>query len=120
MACVAALQGPQDCVEEMRQAYQKRRDVLIPRLNDIPGIRCNVPHGAFFAFADIRELGVPSLEFVHYLVKEAGVVLTNGSGFDYEGFVRVSYAAKQELIERAMDRMKKAVLAMPAALRNEG
>ena len=116
-ACIAALKGPQDCVEEMRRAYQTRRDVLIPLLNDIPGVRCNTPKGAFFAFADIRELGVPSLEFVQYLVKEAGVVLTNGSGFDYDGFVRISYSAKQDLIVEAMARMKKAVQALPAALK---
>ena len=90
--------------------------MLMPMLNDIPGIRCGVPQGAFFAFADIRELGVPSLEFVQYLVREAGVVLTNDSGFDYEGFVRISYAAKPEQIRQAMERMKKAVTHMPAAL----
>lgn len=116
-AAVAALSGPQDCVEQMRQSYEKRRNMLMERLKDIPGIRCNQPKGAFFAFADIRDLGIPSLEFVQYLVKQAGVVLTNGSGFDYEGFVRISYAAKPDDIERAMERMKKAVLEMPAALR---
>ena len=100
----------------MRQAYLERRDILIERLNDIPGIHCKTPMGTFFAFADIRELGIPSLEFAQYLVKEAGVVLTNGSGFDYEGFIRLSYAAKPSDIEEAMDRMKKAVLKMPSAL----
>lgn len=114
MACVAALAGPQDCVEEMRSAYQARRDLVVKRLNDIPGIHCAVPKGAFFAFADIRELGIGSLEFVEYLVQEAGVVLTNGSGFDYEGFVRVSYAVNPETIETAMDRMKAAVLKLRA------
>ena len=83
----------------------------------IPGIRAGIPQGAFFAFADIRELSVPSLEFVQYLVREAGVVLTNGSGFDYEGFVRISYAAPPAQIEQAMERMKRAVINMPAALR---
>lgn len=114
VACVAALKGPQDCVEEMRSAYQARRDLVVKRLNDIPGVRCALPKGSFFVFADIRELGIGSLDFVEYLVREAGVVLTNGSGFDYEGFVRVSYAAKPESIEEAMDRMKAAVLKMPA------
>jgi len=114
MACVAALSGPQDCVEEMRSAYQARRDLVVKRLNDIPGIHCAVPKGAFFAFADIRELGIASLEFVEYLVQEAGVVLTNGSGFDYEGFVRVSYAVDPETINKAMDRMKAAVVKLRA------
>ncbi|MBI2088033.1 MAG: pyridoxal phosphate-dependent aminotransferase [Deltaproteobacteria bacterium] len=112
VACIVALKGSQDCVEEMRSAYQKRRDLVVGLLNDIPGVHCDLPKGSFFAFADIRELGIGSLEFVEYLVKEAGVVLTNGSGFDYEGFVRVSYAATPERIEEAMGRMKAAVLRM--------
>ncbi len=116
IACITALQGPQDCVVEMRQAYHQRRDLVVDGLRDIPGIQCDSPQGTFFAFADIRELGVPSLEFAKYLVREAGVVLTNGSGFDYEGFIRVSYAAKPESIREAMDRMKKAVLEMPKTL----
>ena len=110
IACVTALKGPQDSVEEMRIAYQNRRNLLMEMLNDIPGIHCNTPRGAFYAFADIREIGIPSLEFVQYLVKEAGVVLTNGSGFGSEGFVRVSYAADPKKIEEAMRRMKQAVL----------
>ncbi|MEE8461688.1 MAG: pyridoxal phosphate-dependent aminotransferase [Acidobacteriota bacterium] len=117
MACITALNGPQDCVEEMRQAYLERRDLLVEGLNDIPGIHCESPKGTFFAFADIRELGVPSLEFAQYLVKEAGVVLTNGSGFDYEGFIRLSYAVDTETIREAMERMKKAVAEMPASLK---
>ena len=116
-ACITALQGPQDCVEEMRLAYLERRDMLLERLNNIPGIHCQTPQGTFFAFADIRELGIPSLEFAEYLVREAGVVLTNGSGFNYEGFIRLSYAADPSNIEEAMDRMKAAVLKMPEVLK---
>ena len=115
LACVTAMKGPQNSVEEMRQAYQKRRDLLLKLLNDIPGVHCGTPKGAFYALADIRKLGVPSLEFVEYLVQEAGVVLTNGSGLGYEGFVRVSYCADPEKIEEAMDRMKKAVLKMKSS-----
>ncbi len=110
LACVTAMKGPQDCVEEMKDAYQKRRDLLIERLNDIPGVSCMTPKGAFYAFADIRELGIPSLELAEYLVKEAGVVLTNGTGFGCEGFIRLSYATDPDSIEEAMDRMKKAVI----------
>ena len=115
LACITAMKGPQNSVEEMRQAYQKRRDLLVKLLNDIPGVHCGTPKGAFYALADIRELGVPSLEFVEYLVQEAGVVLTNGSGLGYEGFVRVSYCADPEKIEEAMDRTKKAVLKMKSS-----
>jgi len=117
MACIEALKGPQDCVSEMRESYRERRDMLIPALNEVPGIHCGLPKGTFFAFADIRELGIASLDLAQYLVKEAGVVLTNGSGFDYEGFIRVSYAAKPEIIEEAMERMKKAMETLPASLK---
>jgi aminotransferase len=118
LACAAAMTGPQDCVVEMRAEYQRRRDLLMPLVNDIPGVHCAVvPQGAFFVFADIRELGMPSLDFVQYLVREAGVVLTNGSGFDYEGFVRISYATKPDQIVEAMKRMKKAVANLPAAVK---
>jgi aspartate/methionine/tyrosine aminotransferase len=117
MACVTAMKGPQDSVDEMRKAYQKRRDLLVEMLNNIPGIHCNTPRGAFYVFADIRDLSIPSLEFVQYLVKEAGVVLTNGSGFGCEGFVRVSYAANLKSIEEAMKRMKKAVTGLPSSMR---
>ena len=110
LACVTAMKGPQDCVEEMKEAYQKRRDLLIERLNDIPGVSCMTPKGAFYAFADIRKLGMLSLELAEYLVKEAGVVLTNGTGFGCEGFIRLSYATAPESIEEALDRMKKAVI----------
>lgn len=116
MACVTAMKGPQDCVAAMKEAYLKRRDILIERLNDIPGVSCRTPKGAFYAFADIRELGISSLQFAEYLVREAGVVLTNGSGFGSEGFVRLSYAASQEKIEEAMDRMKKAVIKLPSTM----
>ncbi|MGD8226308.1 MAG: pyridoxal phosphate-dependent aminotransferase [Desulfobacteraceae bacterium] len=115
LACVTAMKGPQDCVDEMKAAYQKRRDLLIERLNDIPGVSCMTPKGAFYAFADIRELGIPSLELAEYLVKEAGVVLTNGTGFGCEGFIRLSYAADPDSIEEAMDRMKKAVIKLQSS-----
>ena len=117
VACATALKGPQDSVEEMRRAYEKRRNLLVEMLNDIPGVHCDPPRGAFYAFADIRELRIPSLEFVQYLVKEAGVVLTNGTGFGCEGFVRASYAADPRNIEEGMRRMKKAVINLPPSLR---
>jgi aminotransferase len=115
LACVAAMKGSQDSVGEMVESYRQRRDLLVGLLNDIPGIHCSKPQGAFYAFADIRELNMPSLEFVQYLVKEAGVVLTNGSGFGCEGFVRASYSASPKNIEEGMRRMKAAVTKLIAS-----
>jgi aspartate/methionine/tyrosine aminotransferase len=117
VACATALRGPQGSVEEMRRAYEKRRNLLVEMLNDIPGVHCDLPKGAFYAFADIRELGMPSLDLVHYLVQGAGVVLTNGTGFGCEGFVRASYAADPRTIEEGMVRMKKAILNLPSSPR---
>lgn len=116
LACVAAMKGPQDCVTEMRDAYQKRRDLVVELINDIPGVSCTNGRGAFYAFADIRALNIPSLEFARYLVQEAGVVLTNGSGFGCEGFIRVSYAADPAKIEQAMKRMKQAVIKLKSRI----
>lgn len=110
LACVAAMEACQDCVEEMRLAYQKRRDLLVALLNDIPGVHCSTPKGAFYAFADIGELKIPSLKLAEYLVEEAGVVITNGSGLGCEGFIRVSYCTAPPLIEEGMARMRKAIL----------
>ena len=108
-ACVAALQGPQDCVQAMVSEYDKRRQFLEEGLNGIPGIRCLRPQGAFYVFVDIREFKMPSLEFAKYLVQETGVVTTNGSGFGSEGFIRLSYAAKTEELGEAIKRIEKAL-----------
>jgi len=116
-ACVAALQGPQDCVQEMVKEYDQRRLFLVQGLNQIPGIRCLPPQGAFYVLVDIREFKMSSLEFAKFLVQETGVVTTNGSGFGCEGFIRLSYAAKMDdlgeaikRIETALSRLSKAPL----------
>jgi aspartate/methionine/tyrosine aminotransferase len=108
-ACVAALEGPQDCIQEMIKEYDLRRQFLLEGLNSIPGMRCIPPQGAFYLFTDIRELKMASLEFTKYLVEEVGVVTTNGSGFGTEGFVRLSYSTKIEQIDEAIKRIQKAV-----------
>jgi len=116
-ACVAALQGPQDCIQAMVSEYDQRRQFLVEGLNGIPGIRCLRPQGAFYVFVDIREFKTPSLEFAKYLVQETGVVTTNGSGFGCEGFLRLSYAIKIDhlgdaiaRIQTALSRLRKASL----------
>ena len=108
-ACVAALEGSQDCIQEMIKEYDLRRQFLLKGLNSIPGIHCIPPQGAFYIFADIRELKMASLEFTKYLVEEVGVVTTNGSGFGTEGFIRLSYATKIEQLDEAIKRIRQAV-----------
>jgi aspartate/methionine/tyrosine aminotransferase len=108
-ACIAALEGPQDCIGEMVLEYDRRRNRLLERLRATPAIRCVEPQGAFYVFVDIRELGMPSLDFAKYLVEQAGVLTANGSGFGMEGFIRLSYATRIDQIDEALDRMERAI-----------
>jgi aspartate aminotransferase len=113
-ALIAALDGPQDCVAEMRQEYEARRAVVCERLRAIPGVRMNVPDGAFYAFFDVssyfgRPLGgrdvKDSLTFCTAALEVAHVNLVPGVAFGCEGFVRMSYAASRAQIQAGLDRL---------------
>ena len=108
-AAIAALTGPQDAVEEMRASFQERRDWLIGALNDIPGVTCPMPRGAFYAFPDISSFGIPSAEFCHRLMEEAGVAAAWGTSFGKygEGHFRLSYATSLENLKIGVDRIAK-------------
>ena len=112
-ACIAALEGPQDCLTEMIEEYDRRRARIVERVNQIPRLSCMMPRGAFYVFVNIEQLSLPSLEFARHLVQEAGVVTANGSGFGAEGYIRLSYAAKIEQIDEALDRIAAVVSRMP-------
>ncbi len=102
---IAALNGPQDCVETMRQAFQGRREVMYERLNAIPGIRCPKPDGAFYLFPDIGELGVDSMTFCEALLQEANVAAIPGVAFGMDANIRLSYATDLATIEKGCDRL---------------
>ena len=106
-AAIAALEGPQDTVREMVEEFRSRRDLIVGGLNQIPGISCPEPGGAFYAFPSIAALGIPSQEFQDRLLNEAGVALLSGRSFGSygEGFARLSYANSQENIKKALDRL---------------
>ncbi len=108
---IEALTGPQDEVEEMRAAFLKRREVIIKGLNEIPGFKCLMPAGAFYAFPHIAATGKTAQEMADYLLDEAGVATLAGTSFgEYgEGFIRLSYANSIENIERALERIDAAV-----------
>ncbi len=110
-AGIEALEGPQDCVDEMGTEYEKRRDVIVEGLNSIEGINCVKPAGAFYVFPSIDELDKDSMDFCKYLLKEAGVATTPGSAFGPtgEGNFRISYASSMERIKEALDRMEEAI-----------
>jgi aspartate aminotransferase len=106
---IAALQSSQDCVEEMRQAFAKRRQIMLDRLNAIPGLSCSKPDGAFYLFPDISKTGLKSLEFCDALIEEHQVAVIPGIAFGADKNIRLSYATDMATIEKGMDRLEKFV-----------
>jgi aspartate/methionine/tyrosine aminotransferase len=102
-AGLAALEGPQDCVEEMRREYAGRREILAEC--EIPHAKFLMPEGGFFALLDISETGRSSEQVADYLLNECGVVAMPGSAYGEagEGFLRVSFATAEETIRRGID-----------------
>lgn len=117
-AAVEALNGPQECVETMRQAFEKRRDQIVQGLNNLPGFQCRTPQGAFYAFPDVTELFGSSskwgkidsdIDLCNFLLDEARVACVPGAGFGTSGYLRFSYAASAQDIQEALDRIQKAL-----------
>jgi aspartate aminotransferase len=106
---IAALESSQDCVEEMRQAFAKRRQVMLDRLNAIPGLSTAKPDGAFYLFPDISKTGLKSLEFCDALLEEHQVAVIPGIAFGADHNIRLSYATDMVTIEKGMDRLEKFV-----------
>ncbi|MFM2063877.1 MAG: hypothetical protein RLZZ507_3548 [Cyanobacteriota bacterium] len=106
---IAALSSSQDCVEEMRQAFAKRRQVMYDRLNAIPGLSCPKPDGAFYLFPDISKTGLKSLEFCNALLEAHQVAVIPGVAFGADNNIRLSYATDMATIEKGMDRLEKFV-----------
>jgi len=106
-AGIEALTGPQDQVEAAVAMFQQRRDVMVDGLNALPGVRCQVPQGAFYVFPNIKICGLPSEELANLLLEEAGVALLPGTAFgtNGEGYLRLSYAASIGDIKQALERM---------------
>jgi len=110
LAAVEALVGPQDHVAMMVKEYQRRREIIVDGLNRLPGVHCLKPQGAFYAFPNIRETGKSSQEIAN-LFLDFGVALLPGSAFGKygEGYLRLSYANSIPNIQRALERMAKAL-----------
>jgi len=107
-AGIAALEGPQDAVDSMMAEFDRRRAVIVPALNDLPGMRCVDPRGAFYAFPNISGTGLSARDFQDRLLAEHQVAVIAGTSFgdQGEGFVRFSYAAGLEAIEEALARTR--------------
>ncbi|NJK33546.1 MAG: pyridoxal phosphate-dependent aminotransferase [Oscillatoriales cyanobacterium SM2_2_1] len=103
---VAALTGPQDCVETMRQAFAERREVIYQMITSIPQFTCAKPDGAFYIFANMGALGMTSLEFCQRLLEQKQVAIIPGVAFGRDDTVRLSYATDLETIRRGCDRLR--------------
>ena len=116
-AAEAAYEGPQECVEEMRKAFERRRDLIVELARDIEGWKVNKPEGAFYLFPDVRSfIGKSdgkreiksSGDYVMYLLEEAHVACVDGEAFCAPGYMRLSYATSDDNIREAMRRIKEA------------
>ena len=110
-AATEALNGPQDSVAEMLVEYTRRREYLLNALNDIPGLRCPQPEGAFYAFPEVRGCCQGKLktsaDFANALLQQEQTVVTDGAGFGAEGFVRISYATSIERLQEGVKRIRR-------------
>ena len=102
---IAALEGSQDCVEEMRLAFAERRQFMLDALNSIPGLSCPKPDGAFYMFPSIEKTGMASLKFCNALLQEQQVAVVPGVAFGADQHIRLSYATSMEMIKKGMDRL---------------
>lgn len=117
-AALAALTGPQDCVETMRVAFEQRRDRIVTAVRKVPGLTCGKPVGAFYVFVDVRgvlgkragERGLNTdVELAGWLIDDACVALVPGTAFGTPGFVRLSYATSEAEIDRGIERIANAL-----------
>ncbi len=106
-AGIAALTGPQDAVHDMVKAFDERRRVIVPMLNQLPGFSCVNPGGAFYAFPNITGTGMTAKELQNRMLEEAGVATVAGTSFGIhgEGYIRFSYANSTENIKKAIQRI---------------
>ncbi len=116
-AAEAAYEGPQDCIREMREAFERRRDLICELAQNVPGWKTVRPQGAFYLFPDVKALigkraGEREIkssgDYVMYLLEEAHVACVDGAAFCAPGFIRLSYATSDDNIREAMRRIREA------------
>ncbi|MEO2064984.1 MAG: pyridoxal phosphate-dependent aminotransferase [Desulfurobacteriaceae bacterium] len=113
-AAVAALTKPKDFLKEWLSAFDERRRYMVETLNQIPGVSCIMPKGAFYAFPNVKELlklgnFKDDWELAEFLLERAKIAVVPGSAFGYPGYLRLSYATSMENIEEGLKRFKEAV-----------
>lgn len=118
MAAVEALNGDQSCVEDMKKAFLRRRDLVVKRVKAMPGIRCTVPDGAFYVFPEVKsfygryfkgKLIENCMDLCLYLLEQGQIATVPGDAFGSPDNIRISFANSDENLVKAMDRMEKAL-----------
>jgi aspartate aminotransferase len=120
VAAQAALEGPQECITPMVEAFRERHEYVVNRFNQMPGLKCIKAGGAFYAFPDARvaianlhKAGIISdttdMALSEYLLENVGVAVVPGSAFGAEGYFRISFATSMENLRNALDRIEKAL-----------
>lgn len=111
IAGIEALKGPQDFVTDMVKEFQRRRDVIVKGLNQIKGVTCRIPRGAFYAFPNVTQVPLRCKDLADYLLQEAGVAVLSGSSFGQygDGYLRLSYANSIENIQEGLERIGGAI-----------
>ena len=107
-AAIAALKGPQDQVKQMVNEFYSRKNIIVKETNQIPGISCSMPEGAFYIMPNIRETGLDSKKMENVLLEKLKIATVAGTSFGSfgEGYIRLSYANSQKNIIRALKRIK--------------
>ena len=117
-AGIEALTGSQQCVDEMKTAFKKRRNLIVGLLNELPGVSCAIPGGAFYAFPNLGKyigkkgngkLLKDTFDISEYILESAKVVTVPGDGFGAPGHIRFSYATDSETIKEGIERVKSAL-----------
>ncbi|CCI12943.1 Aspartate aminotransferase [Microcystis aeruginosa PCC 9806] len=104
---IAALESPQDCIEEMVKAFSERRQYILERVRAIPELNCPTPNGAFYVFIDISQTGLKSRDFCQKLLETQKVAAIPGIAFGADDCIRLSYATDLKTIEKGFDRIDK-------------
>ncbi|AKE65672.1 Aspartate aminotransferase [Microcystis aeruginosa NIES-2549] len=104
---IAALESPQDCIEEMVKAFSQRRQYILERVRSLPGLNCPTPNGAFYVFIDISQTGLKSRDFCQKLLETQKVAAIPGIAFGADDCIRLSYATDLKTIEKGFDRIDK-------------
>jgi aspartate aminotransferase len=114
-AAIEALRGPQESVGVMLAEYKKRRDYVIGRLKAMPGVKAQVPQGAFYAYPNVSaafQRGISnSLQFAEKLLAEEFVAVVPGEAFGTNDHIRISYATSMKELERGLDRLQRFIAA---------